>query len=350
MMKNKFLVGVITFFITITCCILFLNFFNPSKKTYYFDRVESSNTILTFDKEFHKLNNDEYVKYIYSDSLIIEHDVEILDENRKQITFYITDKNFENKFTKKVILPKNSNVLFCNKEYIFFTDNFNLFTLDFITNKQKQVSDNRIKIFSLKTIPNSKSKILCFGEYKQNNIFKTGFFVFDYINSKVIISKILENNPETNMPKNALVYAGFFNLNYEKSLITFTCNKYSKIYLFDSNGLFTSEMNTKDNVPLPEIFTNERGDSFYSRGNSWTTNMGMFIKNNKIFVFSNSSSEKFKLIIDEYSCLNNKYIKSYKLNYLNQSAKDIRNVFIEKDKIIIGFEFNYASFIFSRYI
>ncbi len=349
-MKNKFLVGVITVFVTLVLCIVSLNFLNPSKETFYFDRVFSKDTILTLDKDFKKMNNDEYVKYVYSDNLIVEHDTKIIDENQKEYSFYLNDINFKNRVAKKIILPRNSNVLLCNLEEIYYTNNFILYKNDFATKKSFQISDSRIKVFSLKTLPNSKSKLLCFGEYKQKDSFVTGFFVVDIATNNIKIVKNLENNQETTMPKNGLIYAGCFNFNYEKTILVYTCNKYSKIYFFNSKGMFIKELITADNVPLPEIFTNKKGDSFYSRGGTWTTNMGMFIKNDKIFVFSYRAKEEFKLLIDEYSYLNLRYVKSYKLNYLNQNVKSIRNVFIDKDKIVIGFEFNYASFIFSRYI
>lgn len=349
-MKNKFLVGVITVFVTLVICIVSLNFLNPSKKTFYFDRAFSKDTILTLDKNFKKMNNDEYVKYVYSDDLIVEHDTEIIDENRKEYSFYLNDINFKNKVTKKIILPKNSNVLLCNPNEIYYTNNFILFKVDFVTKKLIQISDSRIKIFSLKTLSNLKFKLLCFGEYKLKDSFITGFFVVDITTNNIKIVKILESNQETTMPKNGLKYAGYFNINYEKTILAYTCNKFSKIYFFDSYGEFKKELTTNDNVPLPEVLTNEKGDSFYSRGKTWTTNMGMFIKNNKIFVLSCSSDETFKLIIDEYDYSSMKYIISYKLNYLNQNVKSIRNIFIDKDKILIGFEFNYASFIFSRHI
>lgn len=303
-MKNKFLIGVITVFVTITICIILLNFSNPSKKTFYFDRIFSKDTILTFDKEFKKMNENEYVKYVYSDSLIVEHDVKVIDEINKEFNFYINDIDFKNKVNKKLILPKNSNVLLCNLNEIYYANNYLLYRFEIETEKSVQIADSKLKIFSLKTIPNSKNKLLCFGEYKVNESFITGFFIVDVNTKQIKISKIIEENKETSMPKNALIFAGYFNLNYEKTSLAYTCNKYSKIYLFDKNGFSTNELKTSDNSPLPEILTNENGDSFYSRGATWTTNMGVFFKKDRIFIFSIRAKEDFKLIIDEYSIKN----------------------------------------------
>lgn len=349
-MKNKFLVGTITVFITLIICIILLNMLYPSKKKFLFERIYVKKTILTLSDEFKKMNNDENVKYIYSDNFIVEHDTKIINENLKEYTFYINDFSFKNKIEQKIILPKNSNILLCNIDEVYYTNKFKLFKFNLETKKSLQILNSNIKIFSLKTFSNSKNKMLCFGEYKTYNFFITGFFILDIQANSIRIVKKLDSNKETSMPKNALIYAGFFNFNFEKSILSYTCNKYSKIYFFNKNGFFIKELSTAEKAPLPEILTNDVGDSFYSRGGTWTTNMGLFIKNNKVFVFSNRAKEDFKIIIDKYSFSTLEYIKSYKLNYSNQSAKSIRNVFIDKDKIVIGFEFNYASFIFSRYI
>lgn len=348
--KNKMLIGTVTVFVGIIFSIAMLNIFEPTKKTYFFERKFSNNEILKFERRYDKMDEGEYAMYLRSNNSIVERDKKIIDDKNTEYKFYFSDLSFKKKSTKTTILPNICNVIYCDTNRLFYTLKFKLFEYDFETKIIKDLGLNNLKAFSLKPILNSKNQYLCFGELFENNNYKTGFFVIDIENKNIVESKILEINKETAMPKNDLAYSGCFTENYDRSKIIYCCDKYSKIYFFNDKGEFTKELTTNDKSPLPQILKNSNGDSFYSRGATWTNNFGTFIKDDKIFVFSSRSDDKSSIIIDEYSYDKLKYKQSYKLNYNNLNSSSIRNVFIDKDKIIIGFEFNYASFTFSRYI
>jgi hypothetical protein len=364
-MKNKFLIGVITFFSAIIFVIVLLNIFDSnSKKEYLFDRKFIAENILSFEKKYNKMDQSkdvvsEYIMYVRSDNSIVEQGKKIFDNDRNDHKFYFSDLNFISKTTKSALLPNRCNIILCDKNRLFYTLEFKLFEYDFATKTSREIKLKNFKAFSLKSLSNDKynTKFLCFGESFVNGKFCTGFHIIDIDSTSIITSKVLQNSRITSMPKNSLVYTGCFTTSYDKSVISYCCDKYSKIYFFDSNGNYIKELITKDNVPLPKILKNQEGNSFYSRGGTWTTNLGMFIKNDGVFVFSGRSKKEntiikggSKIIIDQYSYNTLQYVQSFKIDYNNLNSRNITNVFIAKDKIVVGFEFYYASFIFSKYI
>lgn len=350
-MNNKFLIGVITVFAGIIFCIIILNFTSSeNKKDYFFERSFSESKILNFEKKYEKMCSDEYVRYIFSDDFIVENDKKSKDDNFDEYTFYYTNLDFSNQEIKKLILPKNINVILFNKTKLFYTLRFELYEYNYDTNISRKINLNKFKAFSLKRIPNTEDKFLCFGESFNGNKYTTGFHVIDFKNDNSVVSKSFEVNNISKMPENELRYSGkFCNLN-DNGMIAYCCDKYSRIYFFNQNGVFIKELKTKDNSPLPEILKNDRGDSFYSRGGTWVSNFGLFVKNDNVFVFSGRTNEKLNIVIDKYSFSKLSYENSYRLNYNNLDSRCIKNVFEQKNKIILGFEFYYASFTFSRYI
>ena len=98
-MKNKLLIGVITFFATIFLMILVLNLIDSeSKKTFTFDRkFNSSNNVLKFDKVFNKINKADNVMFVNSDNYLVERDIENIDDNNNKYQLYFRDLNFKNK-------------------------------------------------------------------------------------------------------------------------------------------------------------------------------------------------------------------------------------------------------------
>jgi hypothetical protein len=352
-MRNKIFIGIVTFFFTIGIIIIVSFNFTNSKDVinYSFDRnFKNSDNLLKFEKQYDKMNDNDYVMYVNSDNYIVERDkkeINLITDNYK---FFIEDLSFKNKSIINLQLPKESNILFCNPNKVIFTNNFKLFTYSTATKNTIEINLNGVKVISLKPVINSKSKYICFAEYFQNNLYKTGFYIIDFVTDQIVPTKIVETSTHTSVPKMALSYSGKFSTFRNNKITCYYCDKYSKIYFFNSDGFFIKELTSADNTPLPNIIENKEGYSFYSRKGTWNSNMGVFMQNNNFFVLSASGKEFNTLIIDEYSYGDLKYIKSYKLNYNNQNSFNVREVFADHDKIIIGFEFYYASFIFSRYI
>lgn len=351
-MKNKFLIGLVTFFSTLAALLFFSNFVNSdSNKSYSFERVFSNkDSILNFTARHAKMDADEYIMAINSDDYIVERDREPVDSMHDRYKFYYTDLRFGSKQTDHVILPSGSNVLHSNPKKVIYTNNFRLFELDKSQHKSCEILIPGLKVTSLKALPDSDSKFLCFSELKTADDYETGFFVIDFNTKAIRLSKLLVTHDATDVPTNSLRYSGSFSVFADQNTIAYGCNKFSKIYFFDNKGNFKNELNTADATPLPEVIQNSQGYTFYKRGHTWNTNMGVFVKNNKAFVFSASSKVYNTIIVDEYSLKDFTYVQSHKIKHDYENSQSVRHAFIDGDKLVIGFETHYASFIFSRYI
>lgn len=350
-MKNKFFVGVVTFIGTLILIVIFLNIFDSKSKRHFdFKRNFTQMLLLNFEKKYSKMNEAQYLRFVQSDSLIVEYDSKSLDTINRQHRFYFSNLSFTSKSTQDLVLPESSNVIYCNDSLLFYTCKFKLYEYNFKSKVSRDINLGTLNVFSLKLLPDSKDKFICFGENYDSKKYNTGFFIVNFKTSQVFTSQILEKTNHTSMPKNGLVYSGKFNNSFDKQLLFYCCDKYSKIYFFDKNGIFKKELVTNDHTPLPKILTNKKGDTFYGRGGTFTSNMGMFMRDDKIFVFSSRLNDKSDIVIDEYSYSTLEYTRSFKLKFNNLSAQDIGNVIIDKERIILVFEFYYASFIFSRYL
>lgn len=349
-MRDKIRVGIITFLITILCIIVFFNISrSESIKSYDFERNFSSDKILSFEFSKENMGNDDCIMFTDSDSLIAECERgEInIENNEESFNLYLQDKNFKNQSSYNIKLPVGSNRLLINLSEVYFTNKFKFYRYDIKSGKSDLINILNFKVISLRTL--EADKLLIFGEQKIDKKFITGFFIYDKNNNKVKLVKKIVDTENSDTPIKTLEYSGNYSISENRKNILYYCDKYSEMYVFDEKGNFIKTIQTKDNAPLPKIITNSEGMNFYGRGSTSNTNMGVVIKDDKALVFSASNKEKFKIVIDEYSLTKGEYMKSYKLDYNNQNSVNIRNTFIKNKKLIIVFEYNYASFIFSRY-
>jgi hypothetical protein len=348
-MKNKFLITVITVFATIFLWILYLNLFDSNNVNYrFFERKYNNTKVLTLVKLNKKMSNLNYIDNVPSNDSIIEMDKEPEGEDSLKCHFYCCDFNFKKIKIKQIILPKNCNVIFYNNNKTFYTRGFQFYSCDLSNNKISKYNLKNFKIASIKFLYNSKNEFIAFGEIKQKNMFNTGFFKIDLDNNTIVPIKIVDKNNESQFLTNTLKYAGDFSYFINERIFSYTCDKSAKIFFFNVQGIYIKEVTTNDNVPLPQILTNEKGDSFYGREGTWNTNTGIFLKNNFVYVFSSRSKEKYDLILDKYSYTTTKYIESFKIRCNEYSSRDITNMFFKNDLLIVTFTTDYASFKFSR--
>ena len=204
-----------------------------------------------------------------------------------------------------------------------------------------------MKISVIKFLHNSFDEIMVFGEQQKDNKFLSGFFKISLKTLKINPVKIIETNNDSKFLSNSLKYVGEFTYSKTDSILSYACDKYSRVFFFSIKGEFKKVLLTKDESPIPLILTNENGDSFYGRG-TYNTNTACFVKNGFIYVFSARAKNKLDLIIDRYSYNNLKYDKSYKIKCKNYCSKDITNLFIDVNGIILSFTTNYVSLKFSR--
>ncbi len=350
-MKNKFLIGTITVFTGIIFNIIFFNFFNSSKQQQNnFHRKFSKIECLSFNNNYKKLNrNSKFIFNVPSTNSIMEFENQNISGSFWNSNIYKTDLSFLNNKNLTVCLPSYSEILNINNEILLFSNKSKICVYN-IRNKEFELEIfNNFQIFSLTNLKNLENKYLCFGEILENNVFKTGFFIID-IKSKVIKpTKIIKTKFNSTFMESRLQYTGLFQ-NMNPSIYSFTFNRWSKIYFFKSDGLFENEINTKDGTLLPKIIIKDETEYSYSRDGLGNSSAGIFLNKNYIYVFSMASEFDSEIIIDKYSFLKNKYIESYKLKYKNYNSTDITNVVIDINNIVITFNFDYASFTFSRYI
>ncbi|MDP5201278.1 hypothetical protein [Flavobacterium sp. DG2-3] len=346
-MKNKYFTGLITVFVAIIVCITILNLANSSsKKNYYFERAFVKNDFLKFSKTISKLNDkSDFLMNVNSDSLLVEKE---LLENVNSTVFYklyLSDLNFEKKNSKDVDLPSNADMKLCTNNSLFYIQKFKLYNYNLISKNRKEINLENFKIVSLLPLKDSNNKFISFGELLKNEVYYTGFFIIDTKFSTVDLLKTLSESKESNVISASLQYSGSFSYNSDNGLLAYFCNKYSKIYFFSSQtGSYKKVLTTKEDVPLPKILKNNKGDSFYARGTTRNTNMGFFLKNGNVFVFSARSPLESEILVDIYSSDSFKYEKSIKFFYKNFDSKSIEIVMLKDNKIVMGFSTDYAVF------
>lgn len=347
-MKNKFLIGILTFFAAIFTSIVILNFTNSSlNKSYYFDRKFSGTHILEFVNDHDKLDKNSTYELCYSNTEISEGNQNLLsDVMEYKLSF--SDCSFSNIKKNILKIPIKSNIFMVEKNYVVYSLNSRLHQLNLNTYTTIISSINKIDISFLISLKNLPNKYLFFGEVFQDSNYKTGFFILDMLTNKITPSKVLNLDSEKFNPEIIAMHSGVFQRLNDNS-ISYTCDKNPNVFLFNTFGLFVNELITNDDTPMPKIIKNSNGDCYFSRDGLGSTNSGIFINKKNIFVFSMASNFKDKIIIDQYSKANNKYIQSFKLNYKNRCNTNIVNIFIEDNLIVLKFKSNYASFKFSRY-
>lgn len=346
-MNNKVLIGSLTVFAAIFTSIILLNFSkSDSVSDNYFERKFSENDFLIFDKDYSKLSKNDNQQSFYSGGTIVE--AELKDNLTNTYNLIFTDFLFSKKSYSKMTIPIESNILSINSENVLFSCKNKLFRYEIKSNKTDEISKNNIQVSNLIPLEKAPNEILFFGEFFANNTYNIGFFILNLVNNGITIKKLLYTNNESFKPEIALKYSGHFQKTLSNNY-AYTCEDNSKIFLFNKDGIFEKEFNTKDNTQLPNTFKDAAGNCYFSRNGSQYTNSGVLIDNKNMFVFAMTSPIKNKIIIDQYSKLTGKYIQSFKLNYKNYHSLNIQDIYIENDKILLTFESNYASFKFSRY-
>ncbi len=347
-MKNKFLIGILTVFAAIFTSIILLNLKNStSNKNHYFDRKFATNTVLEFINDYDKLDKKSTYELCFSNTSISEGNQNLFSK-QKEYNLSFSDCSFKIRKNNILKLPLESNILMVDQNYVIYSLKSKLYQLDLNTNLTTKSKTQKIDISFLISLKNLPNKYLFFGEVFHDNTYKSGFFTLDMLTGKIIPSNVLKVDAENYNPEIITMHSGVFQKLNDNS-ISYTCDKNPKVFLFSSNGFFEKQLITNDNTPMPKIIKKSNGDCYFSRDGLGSTNSGIFTNKKNIFVFSMASQYKDKIVIDQYSKVNNNYIQSFKLHYKDHCNTDIVNVFIENNLIVLKFKSNYASFKFSRY-
>ena len=163
-MKSNFLIGFVTFFVTMVLSITIFNLFNaPSNKSYSFERIYSDMPILNFEKKYNKMASGDFVMSVKSDKYIAEINTKPKNKNENSCTIYFNDLNFNIESRVNLDMPIGSNVLMSNPIKIIYTKSFKLYEHSLAINASKEIKLKKFKVISLEPLDSLGKKFLCFG-------------------------------------------------------------------------------------------------------------------------------------------------------------------------------------------
>lgn len=216
--------------------------------------------------------------------------------------------------------------------YIFYTLDGSIIIENLSNQEIKNISHFSGEPYSIFSI--SHDKLLVLGTFKRDNIYKTGFYEISTTDNNVKLIRHIENIKDSSfIQKNSLIYSG--NFVKSKNYILYFCDKQSDVYIFNPEGNFIADFKTKDNVPKPIIQT--FNDTYlYKRKHTFRSNIGMYERNNVIYVLSYRCSED-NIVLDKYD-IKGAYIGSVFLYDIKLPNKNVNNLFGIGKNIILNTE------------
>lgn len=326
--------------ISITVIIARNGSFGFNKKN-IFDRIYSKKIKFEAVKDY-RINKIKNITKA-TNNIIYDYELSNLDSlnNTCKMKFYDT-KTLDEIKRFDFSLPKSNQVAFCNINNAFYIDNFNIFIYSTEEKNRKKINLKNFKAYDVVSLNEFNKKILVFGEIKSKNKYQTGFFLFDLETTNLIPIYIIEINEVSKTQQNPLIYSGKFSKS-DNQIISYHCDKYSKIFFFSNIGQFQKEIITKDKSPKAELVTDKYA-TYYKRGSTYNTNNGLFIIKDELFVFSSRTEQTNKITVDCYSFLTKKYKFSTDFEYNNKTSTDINFVCKIQNNIILGFDDETALF------
>ncbi len=266
-----------------------------------------------------------------------------LKQNATRVTYY--DLNTFQKVKQFDFSDTDfSQVLYFNKESLFFTKNFILHHYNIQNKTTERIPIKDFKVINIISLNNNSTQLLLFGEKKVSDLeFKTGFYIFDVITRQMKLSKVINTNRESKAIENLLMYSGRFNK--EDNIVNYFCDKYSEIYFFDKDGQFQKTIQTKDKTPKGKIINNEHG-YYYDRGETYSVNLEVSVFGDHVFVFScrTKRDEHKAIMIDVYSLSTKEYLYSHRLFYNHKTSFDVNFVSKNKNGMVINFDDDVVEF------
>jgi hypothetical protein len=320
----------------ISLIVIFLKNYDFEKdKKYTFDRIIDKNISIKedIDNRIPKINNLAKI----TDKLICNYELSNYDsvKNLCNMNYYdINHFDLLNKFS--FYIPKSAQISYCDSLSVFYIDKYNIFSYTVKDKINKKIELLDFKIYAVLSLDNKSSKLLCFGENKINSTFHTGFYILDLNTNKIILSKMIENNINSKISENFLIYSGKFSVNDSKT-ISYCCDKFSKIFFFNDMGKFTKEIITNDKAPKPKLVTNNES-TFYQRGSTYNTNSAVLKNNDTLLIFSSRTVKNNVITIDAYSFKSSKYLFSSELSYNNKKSVHIYSATKNQTNLILFFD------------
>ncbi|WP_130735284.1 hypothetical protein [Flavobacterium sp. J27] len=302
-------------------------------KKYIFERTYSDKLkfIEVTEDKIASINNIT----LASSNFVYDYELTSLDtlNNTCKMKFY-DSKSFDLIQHFDFDLPKSNQISFCDSNNVYCIDKFDLYVYSIKEKKKKKIAVN-LNIYDVVSIGEASKKVLLFGEYKSRHKYQTGFFLLNLETNEMIETYIVEEGDTSQILNNSLIYSG--NFSKSKDTISYYCDKYSKIYFFNTNGNFQKEIITKDESPKPKLVSNNNG-TYYKRGATFNTNNGLFTMNDDLFIFSSRNEQSNKITVDCYSFSTGKYKFSTSFGCNNKTNVDINFVTKNQNNLIIGFD------------
>ncbi len=131
-----------------------------------------------------------------------------------------------------------------------------------------------------------------------------------------------------------MAYYGTFLNAYNNITFTFTHIPY--VVIFSPNGTPIKIINTKDNIPFPEIIQ-YKDYYLYKRGATFNSNIGAYVKGNFVYILSyRTPFNTSYFIIDVYNLSTGTYINSIVAkNKDHANNSDISKIYADRTTIYL---------------
>lgn len=307
------IVSSVTLFV---CCCFWLvkSYQKNAKDRYDFSRLlYPKEFIVKTNSIFDSLDTQGKTLYSYDNYILLKESSVSMEKD------FCSLIDSHGKEIKQIIIPERTiNIIAYMNNFLYWLSNYELKFLD--STKRESI----VKSFSytqkiINAIPINKHKFLTLDIDTIQSKGSVSFSVCTIIdnNSFKRIGNIeLPLNNYKKFPEKALAYSGVFLKTFKH--ITYSFSHLPYIYVFDNNGNFITVIKTKDNVPPPSIIQ-YKNYFIFERGKSFNSNVGSFVYENNVCVFSYHSSLSGKYVIDCYDLSSGKYNGSIFIS--NQRSK-----------------------------
>ncbi len=96
------------------------------------------------------------------------------------------------------------------------------------------------------------------------------------------------------------------------SYITYSSFHMPYVWVFSADGKYVQTITTRDSVPMPTLM-HYKNATLYERGKTFNTNAASFVKDGKVYVFSQRVEQMAgEFVLDAYELQSGKYIESYR--------------------------------------
>lgn len=279
-----------------------------------FERIFVKNKELFFDKKIDLELGVNNLIYPVNDSMLI-----LLDEENR---FFFYNLNRQQVDKEKKIIAQQGFITYADADKFLYIDRYTLNSVSLNNLESNVIETDSISVFSACYCNDNIYIFLGYSE--KDSIANVGFYKLD---GDVI--QLVHNVENSGCDKDSkFIYDLSYNGNFliTGNYLIYVCSVKSYMYIFDLNGNYLCTIRTKDNVPSPNISV--FNDTYiYTRGKTFNSNIGAFIKNDIVYVLSYRFNDEHNVIIDRYSLSDGNYVNSIKVPELSCANNHIEQLF-----------------------